>query len=98
MVVPEGNSHPAHVYYVLVPSPADQAQLMAHTGAREVTTVFHYQPLDSSPAGLRLGRTPQPCPVTRDVAGRIVRLPLHPGMSDGDVEQVVDAVSSYRPA
>jgi dTDP-4-amino-4,6-dideoxygalactose transaminase len=96
MVVPDGCSHPAHVFYVLMPSPEAQAGLMAHTGAREVTTVFHYQPLDSSPAGLRLGRTPNPCTVTQDVAGRIVRLPLHPGLTDGDVERVVDAVSSYR--
>ncbi|WP_377643919.1 dTDP-4-amino-4,6-dideoxygalactose transaminase [Oryzobacter terrae] len=98
MVVPEGNDHPAHVYYVLMPSADDQPGLMAHTGAREVTTVFHYQPLDSSPAGRRLGRTPHPCTVTRDVASRIVRLPLHPGLSEDDVERVVDAVTSYRPA
>ncbi len=98
MHVPEGNSHPAHVFFVLMPSPQDQPGLMAHTGVREVTTVFHYQPLDSSPAGRRLGRTPHPCAVTRDVASRIVRLPLHPGLSDSDVERVVDAVTSYRPS
>lgn len=96
MQVPDGEGHPAHLFYVLMPSPEAQGGLMAHTGAREVTTVFHYQPLDSSPAGLRLGRTPSPCAVTRDVARRIVRLPLHPGLTDGDVERVMDAVSSYR--
>jgi dTDP-4-amino-4,6-dideoxygalactose transaminase len=98
MEVPEGCDHPAHLYYLLMPTHADQSGLIAHTGAREVATVFHYQPLDSSPAGLRLGRTPVPCDVTRDVASRIVRLPLHPGLSSSDVDRVVDAVTSYRPA
>jgi dTDP-4-amino-4,6-dideoxygalactose transaminase len=97
MVVPDGCDHPAHVFYVLMPSPRAQAGLMAHTGAREVSSVFHYQPLDSSPGGMRLGRTPRPCHTAHDVAGRIVRLPLHPGLTDSDVERVIDAVSSYRP-
>jgi dTDP-4-amino-4,6-dideoxygalactose transaminase len=98
MSVPEGCAHPAHLYYLLMPTHEDQSALIAHTSAREVSTVFHYQPLDSSPAGLRLGRTPVPCDVTEDVASRIVRLPLHPGLSDVDVERVVDAVTSYRSA
>jgi dTDP-4-amino-4,6-dideoxygalactose transaminase len=97
MVVPDGCDHPAHVFYVLMPSPRAQAGLMAHTGAREVSSVFHYQPLDSSPGGMRLGLTPRPCHTAHDVAGRIVRLPLHPGLTDSDVERVIDAVSSYRP-
>ncbi|MBM6405958.1 dTDP-4-amino-4,6-dideoxygalactose transaminase [Phycicoccus sp. CSK15P-2] len=96
MHVPEGNEHPAHVFYVLAPTPEDQSGLIRHLGEQEISAVFHYQPLDSSPAGRRLGRTPVPCTVSADVAGRIVRLPLHPGLDDDEVARVVDAVSAYR--
>jgi len=44
-----------------------------------------------------LARTgPGGCPVTEDVADRLVRLPLFAGMDAGDVDRVVDAVMSYR--
>ncbi|MBT9255921.1 dTDP-4-amino-4,6-dideoxygalactose transaminase [Phycicoccus sp. MAQZ13P-2] len=97
MLVPDGASHPAHLYHLVLPSPADQAGLIRHLGRREVSAVFHYQPLDSSPAGRRLGRTPSPCTVTADVAARLVRLPLHAGLTETDVDRVVDAVLAYRP-
>lgn len=97
MDVPEGNEHPAHLFYVLMPRPADQAGLIHHLGSREIAAVFHYQPLDRSPAGRRHGVTPSPCTVSADVAERIVRLPLHPNLTGTDVERVVDGVTSYRP-
>lgn len=97
MVVPDGAAHPAHLYYVLMPSAADQAGIIHHLGTQEVSAVFHYQPLDSSPGGLRLGRTPEPCTVTADVAARLVRLPLHAGLTEQEVDRVVSAVTSYRP-
>ena len=97
MHVPEGNEHPAHVFYVLMPGPADQAGLIHHLGSREIAAVFHYQPLDRSPAGRRLGVTPSPCTVSADAADRVVRLPLHPALTSTDVERVVESVAAYRP-
>ena len=97
MHVPDGAAHPAHMFYLLMPDQRDQLGIIKHLGAQEVSAVFHYQPLDGSPAGRRLGRAPLGCPVTADIADRIVRLPLHPGLSDSDVDRVVEAVSSYRP-
>lgn len=97
MQVPDGCSHPAHVFYLLVPDQQDQGALIDHLGAKEVSAVFHYQPLDSSPAGRRFGRTPEPCSVTADVASRIVRLPLHPGLGPSDVEAVIAAVVDFQP-
>jgi len=97
MHVPAGNRHPAHVFYLMMPAPTDQAGLIKFLGEREISAVFHYQPLDSSPAGRRLGRTPIPCRVTADRAARIVRLPLHPGLSPEAVERVVTTVCQFRP-
>lgn len=98
MTTPPGTAHPAHVFFVLMPSASDQQGLIRHLGEREIAAVFHYQPLDASPAGRRLGRTPFPCTTTADVASRIVRLPLHPGLTDADVARVVQSVTRYRPA
>ena len=47
-----------------MPSAQDQPGLIGHLAQRGVVGAFHYQPLDSSPAGQRLGRTPEPCAIT----------------------------------
>ena len=59
--------------------------------------MFHYLPLDSAPAGRAHCRTaPGGCPVTADVSSRLVRLPLFPDLSEGDLSVIVDAVTSFR--
>lgn len=96
MVVPPGVDHPAHLYYLLMPDRAGQQGLIGHLRAHGVQAAFHYQPLHSAPAGQRYGRTgPGGCPVTTDVADRLVRLPLHAGMTPADADRVVDAVRSF---
>jgi dTDP-4-amino-4,6-dideoxygalactose transaminase len=52
---------------------------------------FHYVPLHSSPHGRRLGAAGD-LPVTDRVARTLLRLPLHPRLSEEDVDRVVDAV------
>lgn len=98
MHVPADADHPAHVFYVLMPSHEDQRGLIAHLRGLGIVGTFHYVPLDSSPAGQRFGRTPFPCDVTADVSSRMVRLPLYAGLGHADVERVLDAVTSYNSA
>lgn len=97
MNVRPGVAHPAHLFYVMMPSAADQAALISHLAAQNIVAPFHYQPLDSAPAGRALGYTPEPCGVTAEAAARLVRLPLHAGLSESDLDQVVSAVTAYAP-
>lgn len=97
MHVPEGRRHPAHMSYLVLPTHEDQLGLITHLRELDIVATFHYQPLDTAAAGRRLGRTPHPCPVTADRSQRLVRLPLHAGLSDPDVDRVLEAVTSYRP-
>ena len=46
-----------------------------------VGAVFHYVPLHASPAGRRFGHGDD-LPITDDVADRLVRMPLWPGLED----------------
>jgi dTDP-4-amino-4,6-dideoxygalactose transaminase len=97
MNVRPGVTHPAHLFYLMMPSSQDQEGLISHLAAQDIAAVFHYQPLDSAPAGRELGYTPEPCTVTADAAARLVRLPLHAGLTDADLDRVVSAVVSYTP-
>jgi dTDP-4-amino-4,6-dideoxygalactose transaminase len=96
MAVPPGREHPAHLYYLLMPDLHGRQSLLRHLADHGVQATFHYQPLHSAPAGQRFGRTgPGGCPVTEDVADRLVRLPLYAGLSADDVAVVIAAVRSF---
>lgn len=99
-IVPAGCRHNAHMYYLLAADGAARDELIARLEERGVNAVFHYVPLHSSPAGLRHGRAPGELPVTDDASGRLLRLPLWPGMDDADVAHVIRSVHEAlgRPA
>ncbi len=96
MWVPEGAEHAAHLFYLLLPTADDQTRLIQHLALRGIVAAFHYQPLDRSPAGQRLGHTPVPCTTTADCSARLVRLPLHPALSDEDVHRVIEGVTAFE--
>lgn len=95
--VPDGCAHPAHLYYLLLPDLTNRQELIAHLSKRDVQAAFHYQPLHSAPAGVRYGRAaPEGCPVTEEVADRLVRLPLFADLAEADVDHVINAVQTYE--
>ncbi|GAA0716827.1 dTDP-4-amino-4,6-dideoxygalactose transaminase [Dactylosporangium roseum] len=96
--VPEGHEHPAHLYYLLLPDLESRQSMLKHMLSHGVLGTFHYQPLHVSPAGQQYGRVgPQGCPVTEDVADRLLRLPLYAGMTDTDIDTVITTVETFRP-
>lgn len=60
----------------------------AGIGAHVHYIPVHLQPFYQHKFGTRVGD----CPVAEDYYRRVVTLPLHPGLSDGDVDRVVGAV------
>ena len=80
-----------HIFYLLYPDAARRDRTLAALRAEGVLATFHYVPLHSSPHGRSLGPQPE-LPVTDRVASTLLRLPLHPRLSDGDVDRVVEAV------
>ena len=96
-VVPDHTRHPAHLFYLLLPSLAARTALIEHMKARHILLVFHYQPLHLSDMGRRLGGRAGQCPVTEDVADRLVRLPLFYQLNDADQARVVDGIRSFAP-
>lgn len=57
-----------------------------------IYTTLRYHPLHLSPTF----RCTDALPVSEDLAEHALNLPLHPRMSDGDAEAVVDAVKRFR--
>lgn len=96
--VPANLEHPAHLYYLMLPGLEARQGLLRHLAERNIQATFHYQSLHSSPAGVRFGRVgPGGCPRTDQAADRLLRLPMFAGMTDAELNRVVDGVLTFRP-
>jgi dTDP-4-amino-4,6-dideoxygalactose transaminase len=91
-VVPAHTIQNGHLYYLLLPDNTCREWLIAELARVNVDSVFHYVPLHSSPAGRRYGRASGGLDVTNRVSVSLLRLPLWVGMSDAQIDHVVEAV------
>jgi dTDP-4-amino-4,6-dideoxygalactose transaminase len=95
-IVPRHCQQPFHMFYLLLPELRARQALMAHLRALGIMAVFHYQPLHTSEMGRRFGGRQGDCPVTEDVADRLLRLPLFFQLTEDEQSRVLDAVVSWR--
>lgn len=95
-VVPVECEHPSHLFHLVLPTEVDRDRFVEHLASRGVQAVTHYLALHSSPAGRALGEAPLGAPVTENIAGRLVRLPLYTGLTVSEQDVVIAAVISYR--
>jgi dTDP-4-amino-4,6-dideoxygalactose transaminase len=91
----QGWSH--HIFYLLYPDVDARDAALATLKSAGIQASFHYVPLHSSPQGRRLGAAAS-LPVTDSVAGRLLRLPLHPLLRDGDVARVMSVLRGETSA
>ncbi|MCX7049953.1 MAG: DegT/DnrJ/EryC1/StrS family aminotransferase, partial [Candidatus Sumerlaeota bacterium] len=73
----------------------ERQALIEHLKKQGILAVFHYQPLHLSEMGARFGGKQGQCPVTEDVADRILRLPFFNHLTDVDQDKVIEAVLNF---
>lgn len=95
-LIPEGCAHAAHLFHLLFENQADRESASSWMRAAGIDTYFHYLPLHESPEGLKSGAAPLGCPVTESVSGRLLRLPLYPGLSLEDQSAVIQRLVQWR--
>ncbi|MCE5982932.1 dTDP-4-amino-4,6-dideoxygalactose transaminase [Pseudomonas sp. LF19] len=92
-IIPEECQHNAHMYYVLLAPGIDRQAVLAALKGENISSVFHYVPLHSSPAGQRYGRVSGSMAVTDHQSERLLRLPLWVGMTASQQDHVIDALT-----
>jgi dTDP-4-amino-4,6-dideoxygalactose transaminase len=94
--VPDDCEQPYHMFYVLLPSLDYRTALIEHLRALGIVAVFHYLPLHLSPMGERHGGRRGQCPVTEDVADRLLRLPFYVGLGSDEQDEVIAAIVGFE--
>jgi dTDP-4-amino-4,6-dideoxygalactose transaminase len=83
-----------HVYHLFVVHTHDRDRLRLHLTSVGVETLIHYPvPIPRQPAMAGVG--PSPCPIADQVCNDVLSLPLHPGLTAEDVDQVVGAIKTF---
>jgi dTDP-4-amino-4,6-dideoxygalactose transaminase len=95
-IVPAECEQSYHMFYVIMPSLESRQALISHLAGFGILAVFHYLPLHLSPMGLRFGGRHGDCPVTEDLADRLLRFPFFTGMTSSEQTQVIDAVRAFH--
>jgi len=94
-VIPENCLHNAHMYYLILNGYEVRNKLINYMKHSGVLAVFHYIPLHSAPMGVKLGYNASMLPKTEEYSSRLLRLPLYPDMSLGEVETVISLLYDF---
>jgi len=91
-VVPAGCKQNAHMYYLLLKDLAARTAFIDAMKKYGINCVFHYVPLHNSPASSKYGRPFRDLSVTKNLADRLVRLPLWTGLEQQQ-SRIIEAVA-----
>lgn len=92
-IIPEGCQHNAHMYYVLLAPEIDRQKVIDELKRNDISCVFHYVPLHSSPAGQRYGRMSGDLALTNFFSKRLIRLPLWVGLTEAQQNKITDVLA-----
>ena len=93
-VVPKECKHNAHMFYIKAKDLEERTALIDFLKANGISSVFHYIPLHSAPAGMELGRFNGEDRYTTKESKRLLRLPMYYGLGD-NVGYVAEKVKAY---
>lgn len=94
-VIPGDCVHNAHMFYIRVKDLEERTRMIGHLKEKGVQAVFHYVPLHSAEAGRKYGRFAGEDRYTTKISESLLRLPMYYGLTEEEVDRVVDAVRSF---
>ncbi len=94
--IPPEADHPAHMFYLLLPTLEKRQAFIAHMWQAGVIAPFHYVPLHTSIMGRKLGYAEGDCPFTESVSDRLVRLPLYAAITPEEQAHVIAQTLTFR--
>ena len=88
-IIPEGSECNAHMFYILLNSERERNDLMGKLKENGIHAVFHYIPLHSALMGLKLGYKVDDLPITENLSGRLLRLPMYADLKVAELDYII---------
>lgn len=93
--IPKHCSFNGHMFYIRFNDIKMRTRFIENMQKKKISTVFHYIPLHSSPAGKKYGRYEYDMSITNKVSDTLVRLPLFYGMTEEMQNYVLDNIGDF---
>jgi dTDP-3-amino-3,4,6-trideoxy-alpha-D-glucose transaminase len=85
---------PGHVYHLFPVRVSGRAELQARLATDAIETLVHYPvPIPRQPA--MAGLNPRECPEAVRACDEVLSLPLHPGLTDSEVTDIVTSLKGH---
>lgn len=84
-----------HIFYIITRSLTERMKLSQFLLEQGISSLFHYVPLHSSPAGKLYGRVNGTMDVTERISDCLLRLPLYHEMKDEDIHYVTGNIRKF---
>lgn len=93
--IPQSCHHNSHMFYIKVKDLEERTALLEHLDRVDIGAVFHYIPLHSAPAGLKLGRLGGDDRFTTQESERLIRLPMYFGLDSADLQFILKSIYDF---
>ena len=93
--IPEGCSHNAHMFWIKLRDLEERTAMIAYLKEHGIYSMFHYVPLHSAEAGQKFGRFAGEDVYTTKESNRLTRLPMYYGLTEQEVETVIETVKGF---
>lgn len=94
-IIPNNCTQNAHMFYIKVKDLEERTLLLEYLKQNDINAVFHYVPLHSAPAGLKVGRFNGDDNFTTKESERLIRLPMYYGLSDDKINRVLGRINEF---
>ena len=96
--VPEDCLSNHHMFYIMLPNKTVRDGLMNHLRQKQITAVFHFVPLHTSPMGEKWGYKPGDFPISEQAGDCLLRLPFYYEITPEEQNRVVSEIQEYLSA
>jgi perosamine synthetase len=83
-----------HLFQIKLPGEQARDRLIGHLKERDIATGVHYYPCHLHPCYIHLKAV---VPVASEIWRRILTLPIHPNLTDDDLDRIVDGIRKFKP-
>jgi dTDP-4-amino-4,6-dideoxygalactose transaminase len=94
-VIPDNVSPNYHMFYLILSSEKMRNNLMDYLKSKGILAVFHYLPLHLSRMGKKYGYRKNNLPITENLSGRLLRLPLYLDLTRNDMDFVIKKIKLF---
>lgn len=88
MLIPAWCKPNYHLFFLILRNESERDSVMHELNMRGIGAAIHFVPLHSSPMGIKLGYKPENLKITERAANCLLRLPMHPGLTQEELDTI----------